>query len=315
MSAAQSNTVTIDSIWNSVAPEIPTAIQVSKRKCSSSTSLPASPTPSSSPDPCLAQLVSLMTKLSNDVLDVKACLSDNRATMDNQFSTMKNEFANLSSTVLNLSKKQFELSKENEELKSDVAIMKVQIAELKRKDAERNKEVAEEVFARDELEAQQRRYNLVVSGIVKVDEDEDCKAIANAFFVKLLPSYQRRSLDICHRTASGSLICRFVTRSARDSIFALRKTLKDRTTSDFGLPNNDIKNKIYINESLTFLRSRIFREAKSACQEYNTAHPTAKYKVIIHKGLVKAVDPNEKKKFSDRLTTFKTVDSISELFE
>ena len=47
---------------------------------------------------------------------------------------------------MNLSKKQFELSKENEELKHDVAIMKVPIA---------NREIAEEVFARDELVEEQ----------------------------------------------------------------------------------------------------------------------------------------------------------------
>ena len=124
MSAAQPNA--IDSIWKSVSPELPTALDTinhSKRKRSSSTSVPVSPpTSSSSSDPCIAQLVSLVTKLSNDVLDVKTCLSDNRGTMDNQFSNMKNEFSNLTTTVMNESKKQFEFSKENEELKSDVAI-------------------------------------------------------------------------------------------------------------------------------------------------------------------------------------------------
>ena len=178
--------------------------------------------------------------------------------IQNQFGELKTEVANLSSSVSTLSQKQAELSAENAMLKEELAAIRRNIAIIEEKqrvsDEKQAAALEAEIANRDDLEAQQRRYNITISGITKLDKNEDCIRIANDFLKKLVPAHDPKTLDICHRTAGGQLICRFTSRSARDAIYAARKQLKDRTTSDYGLPGNDIKNKLYVNESLTFLR-------------------------------------------------------------
>jgi hypothetical protein len=77
---------------------------------------------------------------------------------------------------------------------------------------------------------------LNISGITQLAKDENCKAIVNKFLKLLVPSHDDNTLDICHRTAGGQLICRFTSRTARDAIYAERKQLKDKTTEMFNLP-------------------------------------------------------------------------------
>ena len=131
-----------------------------------------------------------------------------------------------------------------------------------------------------------------------------------------MPSHNPNSLDICHRTASEQLICRFTTRSARDNIYAARNQLRTMSTQDFGLPGNTIKNKIYINENLTFFRAKLHKIARTVNYEFNLAHNT-KHRVIIYKGLVTAATPPtiEGQPKSGKLTPLLNEESIRKYFK
>ena len=310
---------TLDEIWTSSSSSsqpLPKKLDDGKRKRSSSEFESDRQPPT---EVSLATIVSLITTLSKDVNTVKgiaventAKLDENMGKLDMQFAELKHEFSSLSATVQNLSDKQFDIVKENHELKAEIAVVKQEVMDLKAKDANRSKERDDEVAARDDLEAQQRRYNLTISGIVQQSENENCKDVANRFFSQLLPGHDHNTLDICHRTKGGELICRFATRSARDAIFKESKKkdgLRTKTTTDFGLPGNNIRNRIYVNESLTFLRSRISKAARAAVFEYNKTHPFAKRKAIVHKGFVKIVDAN------DNLHVMMKVESVEEFFK
>ena len=131
--------------------------------------------------------------------------------IDQQFDNLKADVGNLTASVSSLSRKQAELSAENALLKEELSAMKKSIAIIEEKQRvtveKQNAAIQEHAAARDDIEAQQRRYNLNISGIEKLDNKENCKEIANAFLIKLVPSHDPNSLDISHRTASGQLIC------------------------------------------------------------------------------------------------------------
>ena len=268
----------------------------------------------------LASIASMISALSVNVSSVQDTISsvkdkviENTNKLDTNTCELKAEIANLSVTVKNLSDKQYELMKENMELKAEIANVKSEVVNLKAvfnsKEEMRTKEIEAEIAARDDLEAQQRRYNLTISGIVKQSDSENCKDICNQLFAKLVRSYNPNQLDICHRTSAGQLICRFATRSARDEVFKQGKEqMKVKTTMDFDLPGNNIRNKIYFNESLTFLRARIHRAARIAVNTFNVSHPLAKQRAIIHKGLVKIADAK------GELHTMMTLKAVEEYF-
>ena len=239
--------------------------------------------------------------------------------IDHQFDLLKADVANLTTSVSTLSRKQADLTAENALMKEELLAIKKTIAiieEKQRTTEEKHKaELQEQAVARDDIEAQQRRYNLNVSGIVQLDKQEDCKKMVNDFLKKLVPSHDPNSLDICHRTASGQLICRFSTRSARDNIYASRHLLRNMTTQDFGLPGNSIKNKLYINENLTFYRAKIHKAARSANNTFNRLNDT-KHRIIIYKGQVTAATPPtiEGQPKSGKLTPLLSEESVENYF-
>ena len=87
------------------------------------------------------------------------------------------------------------------------------------------------------------------------------------------------------------------------------------TTQDFGLPGNSIKNKIYINENLTFYRAKLHKIARSVNKDFNVLHNT-KHRVIIYKGQVTAATPPtiEGNPKSGKLTPLLNEESITKYF-
>ena len=268
----------------------------------------------SSPEPAAevtnADIVRLMTQMQislNKKIDEK--FDDLAMRTDKQFTELKTDFGNLQATVASLTVRQQELADENRQLKAELANIKT---EMKSIADNRNEAIEKEAEARDDLEAQQRRYNLTISGITQLTKDENCKELVNRFLKQLVPTHDDNTLDICHRTAAGQLICRFTSRTARDAIYAERSKLRNMTTDNFNLPGNSIKNKLYINESLTFTRAKIFKSARVACNTFNDLHGSA-HRVFIYKGYVTAATPtiNEVK---GKLTMLKTENSVHEYF-
>ena len=90
--------------------------------------------------------------------------------MDRQYEKLSSDFANLQATVTTMAEKQRVLTEEIVDLKKELAIVKLQVKNL----VEHQKEAtANEIEARDDIEAQQRRYNLNISGITQLDKDEN----------------------------------------------------------------------------------------------------------------------------------------------
>ena len=242
---------------------------------------------------------------------MQSMMSTMNENMDKQFQSLKNDMANLQATVTALSAKQQELTAENRDLKDEINSLNAKVKTLTE---DRNVAIEMEIHARDDLEAQQRRYNLNISGITQVGDPkkENCKEIVNAFLKQLVPSYDCSTLDVCHRTAAGALICRFTSRTARDLIYSNRKKLMHMTTNDFVLPGNNKKNKMYINDNLTFLRAKIFKVARNLCYTYNDSNNTS-YRVFVYRGFITAATPTVGD-VKGVMTTLKTEKSAIEYF-
>ena len=112
-----------------------------------------------------------LISIANIIAALNTNISSVKDTVASVKDELKSEFANLSTTVRDLSDKQYDLMKENLELKAEIASVRSEVvnlrAEVSSKEEIRSKEMEAEIAARDDLEAQQRRYNLTISGIVK----------------------------------------------------------------------------------------------------------------------------------------------------
>ena len=81
--------------------------------------------------------------------------------------------------------------------------------------------------------------------------------------MKLMGSQNDDSaIDVAHRKMAGSIIARFNTRSQRDEVYKKRFALKDISSIDLGLAVPAKGNPIYVNESLTFERSKIMADVR-----------------------------------------------------
>ena len=239
--------------------------------------------------------------------EMMSCMNN----MNNQFASLKDDIAGLKDTVAALNVKQMELMNENRDLKSEVNNLKEKVKGMTR---DRADAAEREMHARDDIEAQQRRYNLNISGITQIGDPkkENCKELVNTFLKKLVPAHDINTLDVAHRTASGALICRFTSRTARDLIYAARKKLMNMTTAEFGLPGNNMKNRLYINENLTFHRAKVFKAARSLCYSYNDDNNMS-YRVFIYKGFVTVATPTVGE-VKGKMTTLKTERDVSDYF-
>ena len=70
------------------------------------------------------------------------------------------------------------------------------------------------------------------------------------------------AIDVAHRKISGAIIARFRTRTQRDEVFDKRFALKGITSLDLGFRLPAKGNIIFINESLTFERSKLIVEVR-----------------------------------------------------
>ena len=116
-----------------------------------------------------------------------------------------------------------------------------------------------EARARDELECQSRRFNLDISGLQQ-RADEDCKAIVAKVMSHIGSPHGIETVDVAHRKKSGALIVRFTTRTVRDDVYQRRFNLKGSKARD--IEGFQGENNIYINESLTFERSRTMKDIR-----------------------------------------------------
>ena len=91
-----------------------------------------------------------------------------------------------------------------------------------------------------------------------------------ADIMKLMGSQNDDSaLDVAHRKMAGSIIACFNMRAQRDEVYEKRFALKDVSSIDleFAVPVKG--NPIYVNESLTFERSKIMADVRKKLKLLN----------------------------------------------
>ena len=158
-----------------------------------------------------------------------------------------------------LKKQNSDLSKQNLQLEIRLSSSEIEI----RKNAER---ITNAEAAADDLEAHGRKINLEISGFPKKrGEPIDIpRKIAVAVFEKIGFNNADSKIDVAHRIVGDRIIVKFTGRRERDTVYSLRKELKNLTTSsldtaafaehlDLPTPGN----MIFINESLTFKRRKL----------------------------------------------------------
>jgi hypothetical protein len=166
------------------------------------------------------------------------------------------------------------LEKKWEDQQSQIAQLKEQIKDESRK--------------RDNLEANSRLYNLEIGGLPNRGQGDDSMRLARKL-VETLSDVPGSAIDVAHRKAGGNIIMRFKTRSDRDRVWAKREGVKRLTRRDFDYPSTG---KVYLNESLTFDRSKLMRDFREKVRVANEGRPFAEqWRVFTDKGNIKLRSP------------------------
>ena len=142
---------------------------------------------------------------------------------------------------------------------------------------------------RDQLENQDRKYNLEISG-VPITKDEDPKELVAKVMEVAGAMHGEDAIDIAHRKAAGGIIALFHSRSVRDEVYDRRFNLQGKSSLDLG-KNFTVKNDLYINESLTFDRSVLMKQVRDRLKEHNKNLPKDdRRKCKTAQGIIKVTD-------------------------
>ena len=122
----------------------------------------------------------------------------------------------------------------------------------------------EEAKLRDDVDYNNRKYNLEMPGIPIVEKEDPSKPIQYCRKMMELvgATSSTEALDIAHRKFNGGIIMRFKTRAARDEVYDKRFNLKSVTSIDFGFAHPIKGNLIFLNESLSHDRSILMQQIR-----------------------------------------------------
>jgi len=151
------------------------------------------------------------------------------------------------------------------------------------------------------LEQYGRRTMVVVNGI-PFTENENTDELINTLNEKLGTGITKDKIDISHRTKQNGIIVKFCDRKSRNTFYAARKGLKEKSmsTKDLGF---DEEKFVYVNESLTQINGDLFRTARNKLQK------TSKCKYVwTVNGITKA-----QRSESSETYTLKTLEAINKL--
>ena len=160
-----------------------------------------------------------------------------------------------------------EVLMENKVLKSAVQTMEGKVQQMKK--------------ACNDLEQYSRRECVEIHGI-PLPKSTDVKENTNEIVVKIGHlmgvDVKEEDISVSHRLSTSknykgnrstpAIIAKFVRRDVKECYYRGRKKLKGRTTQDLGL---DVKNNIYINESLTESNKNLFKDALRVKKDCNFA--------------------------------------------
>ena len=156
------------------------------------------------------------------------------------------------------------LKNENSALSAKMSAMEGKMDEL---------EIAlqSEAELRDENEANSRLFNLEISGIPKMEGETRANCKENCVKVMQLIGSESgaEAIDVAHRKMQGGMIVKFKSRSQRDEVYFKRFNLVGKTSKDLGFVQPENGNDIYINESLTFKRSKLMKDIRDRLKIVN----------------------------------------------
>ena len=219
------------------------------------------PRPADSPQPAAgshhdASSMDMESKISEILLTVRQIRSD--------FSALSVRVNDIEQAVEFNGAEIAQLRAENEKLRDENSNIKTRVAKI-----EENLEnvcitVKREAVLRDENENNSRKINLEFSGVPKAEgETQEMPTKYVEEIMKLIGSENGlNAIDVAHRKMSGAIIARFKTRTQRDEVFDKRFALKGITSLDLGFRLPTKGNNIFINESLTFERSKVMADIR-----------------------------------------------------
>ena len=168
---------------------------------------------------------------------------------------------------------------ETAQLRAENLEMKERIGALEAKVGTIEIDLKEESRKRDEAEQNSRMVNLEISGIPQLDgeTDDDCKTIA-ADVMKLIGSeYGVADVDDAHRKMAGGLIVRFMSRTVRKEVLSKRFALAGKKAMDVAPRFRKCagsKNDLYINENLSYDRSKLMKICRDRIKPLNVGATT-----------------------------------------
>ncbi|XP_039297899.1 uncharacterized protein LOC120354606 [Nilaparvata lugens] len=148
----------------------------------------------------------------------------------------------------------------------DMIMQKEQISSLKSENATLRARLRETELQQDELDQYGRRNTVEVHGIPEIKNENIPDHIINIGKV-LNVNLDYSSIDACHRlpkrrnqpiTAAAAIVVRFVRRADADALLSGRRAI-NLTTSHINIQGN---NTIYLNQSLTKKRRKLFAQAR-----------------------------------------------------
>ena len=191
--------------------------------------------------------------------------------LDNRVEDMDRKIVNLEDGMNFASSEIAELKAENAELKAQNAAMASRMDNMETKMHELEIGLVHESEMRDAAEANSRLIYLEISGIPKLEGEtrQDCKNNVGKVMALMGSENGVEAVDVAHRKFAGGYIVKFKSRCQRDEVYSKRFNLTGKTSLDLGFINPTDGNPIYVNESLSFDRSKLMKEIRDRLKILN----------------------------------------------
>ena len=136
-----------------------------------------------------------------------------------------------------------------------------------------------EAFKRDNSENISRKQCLEFSGVPKLptEKREDPKKFVGLIMALAGSKNKIDAIDDAHRKMGGGIIARFKSREQRNEVYERRFALNDHTSAELPGFENVTSESLYMNESLTFDRSKLMKNVRDKLKILNRGIPKAQW--------------------------------------
>ncbi|RZF31931.1 hypothetical protein LSTR_LSTR011528 [Laodelphax striatellus] len=149
------------------------------------------------------------------------------------------------------------------------------IEDLRKENTSLKRKVSDLETRLEDVEQYSRRNTLEIYGVPEI-KNEDVYETVRKVCTALDVNMTREKIDVCHRlgkpkedTRPAGIIVKFVRREDKFSILAKRKVKRNLSTQDLGFQQ---KSAVYINESLSPARRKLFAAAREAKKKNGYAY-------------------------------------------